>query len=47
MNIPQEFEDIFRGVELTGGEIRTLTWIAGWESRTVENLRSAIRKVRL
>ena len=42
MNIPQEFEDIFRGVELTEDEIRTLTWIAGWES-----LRSAIRKVRL
>lgn len=47
MNIPQEFEDVFRGVELTEDEIRTLTWIAGWESRTVENLCSAIRKVRL
>ena len=35
------------GVELTEDEIRTLTWIAGWESRTVENLCSAIRKVRL
>lgn len=46
MNIPQEFEDIFRGIALTDGEIRTLTWIAGWENRTVENLRSAIRKVR-
>lgn len=46
MNIPQEFEDVFRGVELTEDEIRTLTWIAGWESRTVENLCSAIRKVR-
>ena len=44
MNIPQEFEDIFRGVELTEDETRTLTWIDGWESRTVENLRSAIQK---
>ena len=46
MKIPKEFEDVFRGVELTEDEIRTLTWIAGWESRTVKNLRSAIQKVR-
>ena len=44
MNIPQEFEDVFRGVELTEDEIRTLTWITGWERRTVKNLRSAIQK---
>ena len=44
MNIPQEFEDVFRGVELTEDEIRTLTWITGWERRTAENLRSAIQK---
>ena len=44
MKIPKEFEDVFRGVDLTEGEIRTLTWIAGWESRTVKNLRSAIQK---
>ena len=47
MEMPKEFEDVFRGVDLTEDEIRTLTWIAGWKSRTVENLRSAIRKVRL
>lgn len=46
MKIPKEFEDVFRGVDLTEDEIRTLTWIAGWESRTVKNLRSAIQKVR-
>lgn len=46
MEIPKEFEDVFRGVELTEDEIRTLTWITGWESRTVENLRAAIQKVR-
>ena len=44
MNIPQEFEDVFRGVELTEDEIRTLTWITGWERRTVKDLRSAIQK---
>ena len=44
MNNPQEFEDIFRGVELTEDEIRTLTWVTGWEHLTVENLRSAIQK---
>ena len=46
MKMPKEFEDVFRGVELTDGEIRTLVWITGWERQTVENLRSAIRKVR-
>ena len=46
MKIPKELEDVFRGVELTEDEIRTLTWIAGWKSQTVENLRSAIQKVR-
>jgi hypothetical protein len=44
MNIPQEFEDVFQGVELTEDEIRTLAWVTGWEHRTVENLRSAIQK---
>lgn len=44
MNIPQEFENVFQGVELTEDEIRTLTWVTGWEHRTVENLRSAIQK---
>lgn len=44
MEIPKEFKDVFRGVELTEDEIRTLTWVTGWEHRTVENLRSAIQK---
>ena len=44
MKIPKEFEDVFCGVELTEDEIRILNWIVGWERRTVENLRSAIRK---
>lgn len=46
MKIPKEFEGVFRSVELSEGEIRTLVWITGWERQTVENLRSAIRKVR-
>lgn len=29
MNIPQEFEDVFRGVELTEDEIRTLPNVEG------------------
>ena len=49
IGIPNEFEDIFRGVELSGvelseGEIRTLNWIVGWDRQTVENLRSVIQK---
>ena len=45
MNIPQEFEDVFQGVELTEDEIWTLNWLTGWDRRTVEHLRSAIQKV--
>lgn len=44
MDIPREFEDVFRGIDLEEDEIRTLHWLVGWERRTVENLRSAIRK---
>ncbi len=49
IGIPNEFEDIFRGVELSGvelseDEIRTLNWIIGWDRQTVENLRSVIQK---
>ena len=45
MKIPKEFEDIFRGVELTEDEIRILNWITGWDRWTVEHLRSALQKV--
>lgn len=46
MERPKEFEDVFRGADLTKDEIRTLTWITGWERRTVENLKSVIQKVK-
>ena len=36
--------EIFREVELTKGEMRTLVWPAGWEESTVVNVVSAIRK---
>lgn len=36
--------EIFREVELTKGEMRTLIWLAGWEESTVINVVSAIRK---
>ena len=44
MKIPKEFEDVFRGVDLTEDEIRILNWIAGWDAHTVNSLRSAIQK---
>lgn len=44
MNIPQEFEDVFCGVELSEGEIRILNWIVLWDDHTIKNLRSAIQK---
>ena len=37
--------EIFREVELTVAEMRTLVWLAGWEESTVANVLSAIRKV--
>jgi len=33
-------------VDLTGGEARTLQWLAGWEQNTVANIASVIRKSR-
>lgn len=45
MKVPTEFEGVFRDIELTEREIGFLTWLAGWDSRTVENLKSLIQKV--
>lgn len=45
MKVPPEFESVFQSVELTEREIGFLTWLAGWDSRTVENLKSLIQKV--
>ena len=46
MKVPAEFEDVFQGVELTEREIGFLTWLAGWDRRTIENLKSLIQKIR-
>ena len=46
MKVPAEFEDVFQGVELTEREIGFLTWLAGWDRRTIENLKSMIQKIR-
>lgn len=36
--------EIFRDIELTEAEMRTLIWLAGWDEYTIENVLSAIRK---
>ena len=46
MKIPKEFENVFQGVELTENEICILNWIVGWDRHTIDNLHSAIQKVR-
>ena len=46
MKIPAEFEDIFRGVELTEREKRFLHWITSWDDYTVQNMRTVVEKVR-
>ena len=46
MKIPKKFEDVFCGGELSEGEIRILNWIVLWDDHTINNLRSAIQKVR-
>lgn len=46
MKIPAEFEDIFRGVELTERETRFLSWITSWDDYTVYNMRTVLGKVR-
>lgn len=46
MKIPAEFEDIFRGVELTEREARFLSWITSWDDYTIQNMRTVLGKVR-
>ena len=46
MKVPPEFESVFQSVELTEREIGFLTWLAGGDSRTVENLKSLIQNIR-
>ena len=46
MKIPAEFEDIFRGVELTEREKRFLRWITSWDDHTMQNMRTVVEKVR-
>ena len=46
MKVPAEFEDVFQGVELTEREIGFLVWVAGWDSYTIENLKSVVQKAR-
>lgn len=45
MKIPAEFEDIFRGVELTEREALFLSWITSWDDYTVQNMRTVVEKV--
>lgn len=46
MKIPAEFEDIFRGVELTEKEARFLVWITSWDNYTIQNMRTILKKAR-
>ena len=46
MKIQAEFEDIFRGVELTEREALFLSWITSWEDYTIQNMRTVLEKVR-
>lgn len=45
MKIPAEFEDIFRGVELTERETLFLSWITSWDDYTIRNMRTVLEKV--
>lgn len=38
--------DALIGVEITEPELRTLTWLSGWEQHTITNLVSLIGKAR-
>lgn len=46
MKVPTEFEGVFQDIELTEREIGFLAWVAGWDSYTIENLKSVVQKVR-
>lgn len=40
----QKLRALFKGVRVTDEERRTLEWIAGWETSTVDNLCSLVEK---
>ena len=46
MKIPEEFEDVLRGIELTEKEAQFLSWIVEWDARTIQNMRAVLEEVR-
>ena len=46
MKIPVEFEEFFRGIDLTEREIGFLIWLTGWDQNTIRNMRTVLEKVR-
>ena len=46
MKIPAEFEEVFRGIDLTKREIAFLIWISEWDQHTIRNMRTVLEKIR-
>lgn len=46
MKIPAEFEEVFRGIDLTERENGFLIWITEWDQNTIRNMRTVLEKVR-
>ena len=46
MKIPAEFEEVFRGIDLTKREIAFLIWLSEWDQHTIRNMRTVLEKIR-
>ena len=45
MNVPNEFEEFFQGIDLTKREIAFLIWLTEWDQNTIRNMRTVLEKV--
>lgn len=46
MKIPAEFEEVFRGIDLTKREIGFLIWLTEWDEYTIQNMKTVLEKIR-
>ena len=46
MNVPNEFAELFQGIDLTKREIAFLIWLTEWDQNTIRNMRTVLEKVR-
>ncbi|MFW6027031.1 MAG: hypothetical protein ACOCRX_11910 [Candidatus Woesearchaeota archaeon] len=39
--------EAFSGIEITSEELKTIEWLSGWETETIDNIYNLVQKVHL